>query len=57
MTDTLTETEMTNYRIEKAINIARIVMARRDIHLSDGETRLIESTAQSAREVEAAGWQ
>jgi UDP-N-acetylglucosamine diphosphorylase/glucosamine-1-phosphate N-acetyltransferase len=53
----LTEAEMTNYRIEKAISIARIVMARRDIHLSDAEVRLLKTAAERALQVEAAGWQ
>lgn len=52
----LTDAGMTHYRIEKAINIARTVMARRDVHLSDAEKGLIEYVAKAAREVEAAGW-
>lgn len=53
----LTEAEMTNYRVEKALNIARIVMARRDVHLSDAEAALLKSAADQAGQVEAAGWQ
>ena len=52
----LTDAGMTHYRIEKAINIARTVMARRDVNLSDAEKGLIEYVAKAAREVEAAGW-
>jgi len=52
----LTEAGLTNYRIDKAIEIARLVMARRDVHLSDAEARLLVRTAEQAREVEAAGW-
>ena len=48
---------MTNYRVEKALNIARIVMARRDVHLSDAEAALLKSAADQAGQVEAAGWQ
>lgn len=53
----LTEAGMTNYRLEKAIHIARIVMARRDVYLSDAEVTLLQRTAELARNVEAAGWE
>jgi UDP-N-acetylglucosamine diphosphorylase / glucose-1-phosphate thymidylyltransferase / UDP-N-acetylgalactosamine diphosphorylase / glucosamine-1-phosphate N-acetyltransferase / galactosamine-1-phosphate N-acetyltransferase len=53
----VTDEEMTNYRVEKAINIARVVMARRDVHLSEAEVRLLRNAAERAREIEAAGWQ
>ncbi|MFQ5805067.1 MAG: putative sugar nucleotidyl transferase [Phycisphaerae bacterium] len=52
----LTDEGMTTYRVDKAIDIARIVMGRRDRHLSNAEVRLFEVTAKLAREVEAAGW-
>jgi UDP-N-acetylglucosamine diphosphorylase/glucosamine-1-phosphate N-acetyltransferase len=52
----LTTEGMTAYQIEKAIRIARTVMARRDVHLTDAEVRLLEHACQLAREVEAAGW-
>lgn len=52
----LTTEGMTAYLIEKAIRIARTVMARRDVHLTDAEVRLLECSCQQAREVEAAGW-
>lgn len=52
----LTDDGVTTYRIEKAIDIARIVMGRRERHLSDAEVQLLETTAKVARGVEAAGW-
>ena len=53
----LTDAGMTNYRVEKAIQIARLVMARRDVHLSDSEVELLKRAAELARQVEAAGWE
>jgi len=53
----LTDEGLTNYRLDKALRIARIVMTRRDQHLSDAEAALIERTADLAREAEADGWQ
>lgn len=52
----LTDDGMTHYQIEKAIRIARIVMARRDVHLTDAEARLMQATCTLARQIEAAGW-
>lgn len=52
----LTGDGMTHYRTEKAVQIARVVMARRDVHLSEAEIRLLELTAELARETEVAGW-
>ena len=52
----LTDAGMTAYRIEKAVHIARIVMARRETELTHAEEELLVETARSAREVEAAGW-
>lgn len=53
----LTDEGMTNYRVDKAIDLARIVMAQRERHFSDAEARLLQTTAELAREVEAAGWE
>jgi UDP-N-acetylglucosamine diphosphorylase/glucosamine-1-phosphate N-acetyltransferase len=53
----LTEAGLTNYRFEKAIVIARTVMARRDVHLGEADVRLLEQTLALARQVEVAGWQ
>jgi len=52
----LTDEGMTAYRIEKAVNLASTVMARRDMWLSDAERRLLERVAVESREVESAGW-
>lgn len=52
----LTEAGMTKYRIDKAIDIARAVMLRRERCLGDAEARLLAATAELAREVESAGW-
>ncbi len=52
----LTDAGMMPYRVEKAIHIARTVMGRRDVELSEHERALLETTAAEAREVEAAGW-
>lgn len=43
-------------RVDKAIDIARTVMSRRDLELSDAERRLFEQTADLARKIECAGW-
>jgi len=53
----LTDEGLTKYRLDKAIHIARIVMARRDRHLSEADERLLAFVSQTAPEVEAAGWQ
>lgn len=52
----LSDAGLTSYRVEKAVQIARVVMGRREIELSDAEQRLLEQTAETARTVEAAGW-
>jgi UDP-N-acetylglucosamine diphosphorylase / glucose-1-phosphate thymidylyltransferase / UDP-N-acetylgalactosamine diphosphorylase / glucosamine-1-phosphate N-acetyltransferase / galactosamine-1-phosphate N-acetyltransferase len=52
----LTEAGMTAYRVEKALDIARIVMARRDRELSLAESELLCAVARDARQVEEAGW-
>jgi UDP-N-acetylglucosamine diphosphorylase/glucosamine-1-phosphate N-acetyltransferase len=52
----LTDAGMTPYRIEKAIEIARIVMGRRDIELTSIDEKLLETTAALAAQAEATGW-
>jgi UDP-N-acetylglucosamine diphosphorylase / glucose-1-phosphate thymidylyltransferase / UDP-N-acetylgalactosamine diphosphorylase / glucosamine-1-phosphate N-acetyltransferase / galactosamine-1-phosphate N-acetyltransferase len=52
----LTDAGMTSYRVDKAIQIARTVMGRRDMELTPTEEQLLRETAATAREVEAAGW-
>ncbi len=52
----LTDAGMTEYRVDKAVHIARTVMGRRDVTLSPAEQRLLEDVAGAARAVEAAGW-
>jgi len=52
----LTNDGLTAYRVDKAVNIARIVMARREYCLSNAEEGLLEQSAELARKVEAAGW-
>jgi UDP-N-acetylglucosamine diphosphorylase/glucosamine-1-phosphate N-acetyltransferase len=52
----LTDEGMTGYRVEKAVQIARTVMLRREVCLSDDERQLIEHVAEAARQIEAAGW-
>jgi UDP-N-acetylglucosamine diphosphorylase/glucosamine-1-phosphate N-acetyltransferase len=52
----LTDEGMTSYRVEKAVQIARTVMLRRDVCLSDEERQLLEQVAQVARQIESAGW-
>ncbi|MCK4343531.1 MAG: hypothetical protein KAY37_17595 [Phycisphaerae bacterium] len=53
----LTDAGLTLCRMEKAIQIARTVMDRRDMELSEAERRLLEQTAELAPQVEAAGWE
>lgn len=52
----LTDDGLESYRIDKAIDIARIVMGRRDIELEEPERSLIEQVAARAREVEEDLW-
>jgi UDP-N-acetylglucosamine diphosphorylase/glucosamine-1-phosphate N-acetyltransferase len=52
----LTDKEMVAYEIEKALSIARIVMARRGVDLTPAEAALLRAVAHEARAVEAAGW-
>ncbi len=53
----LTDDGLTAYRVDKALDIARTVMARREQELSEPLARLLEHVAQAARTIEAAGWQ
>ncbi len=43
-------------RTDKAVEIARAVMGRRDITLSADEEQLLRRVAEAARQVEAPGW-
>jgi UDP-N-acetylglucosamine diphosphorylase/glucosamine-1-phosphate N-acetyltransferase len=52
----LTDEGLTNYRVDKAVQIARTVMSRRDVELSAAEQRLLEHVAAEAQTQEAAGW-
>ena len=52
----LTDAGLAACRVEKAVQIARTVMGRREIELTDADRRLLEWTASAARQVEAAGW-
>lgn len=53
----LTEDGLTRYRLDKAIRIAEIVMARRDVHLTRAEADLLATVEQLAGQIESAGWQ
>ncbi len=53
----LTDDGLTRYRVDKAIDIARAVMARREIHFSDADEALLRQVAEDAFAREAAGWQ
>ncbi len=52
----LTMDGMTHYRVDKAIEIARTVMSRRECDLTDAQAALLRTVADQARAVEAAGW-
>lgn len=52
----LTDSGMDNYRLDKALSIARTVMARRDLELSPLEADLISYVSAAAGDVESAGW-
>ena len=52
----LTDEGLIPYRVDKALQIARIVMGRRDVELGPAERLLLEQVAVRAREVESAGW-
>ncbi|MCH7870675.1 MAG: hypothetical protein IID33_03145 [Planctomycetes bacterium] len=51
----LTSEGMTDFRIDKAIEIARTVMARRKVDLTRDEEELIRQTAELARRIESPG--
>lgn len=53
----LTDAGLTDYRIEKAVHIARTVMLRRDVCLAPAEAELMQRTVELARRIEAAGWE
>ncbi len=52
----LTDAGLVRYRIEKAVEIARTVMARRDVHLSADDEDALRRVSELASSVEAAGW-
>jgi UDP-N-acetylglucosamine diphosphorylase/glucosamine-1-phosphate N-acetyltransferase len=52
----LTDEGLSEYRVEKAVGIARTVMGRRDVELGAAAQALLERVAAEARQVEAAGW-
>jgi len=52
----LTDNGMTAYRFEKAIHIARVVMARREVELTPAEERVLRQVVEQARQIEQAGW-
>ena len=51
----LTSEGMSDFRIDKGIEIARTVMARRGVELSDEEESLIRSVVELARRIESHG--
>ncbi len=53
----LTDIERTHFRLDRAIEIARLVMARRDVEFTSTEQRLFEQVAALAPDVERAGWE
>lgn len=53
----LTDAGMTHYEVEKALRIARIVMGRRNVTMSEAEAQLFARVAAEALNVESAGWQ
>jgi hypothetical protein len=52
----LTDEGLATYRPDKAVEIARTVMARRKVTLSPAEAALLAGVPSRARTVEAAGW-
>jgi hypothetical protein len=52
----LTDTGLERCRVDKIVQIARNVMDRRDVELSEAEAGLLEQVAERARDVEDAGW-
>jgi UDP-N-acetylglucosamine diphosphorylase/glucosamine-1-phosphate N-acetyltransferase len=51
-----TDAGMTEYHLDKAVAIARLVMGRRRVELTAAQAALLEEAAREAREVESAGW-
>jgi UDP-N-acetylglucosamine diphosphorylase/glucosamine-1-phosphate N-acetyltransferase len=52
----LTDEGMVRYRTDKTVEIARVVMGRRGVDLTQGEQALLVWSAGQAPRVEAAGW-
>ena len=52
----LTDAGLSEYRIEKALEIATAVMSRRRVALAEDESVLLRHVAIEAREVESSGW-
>jgi UDP-N-acetylglucosamine diphosphorylase/glucosamine-1-phosphate N-acetyltransferase len=52
----LTDNGLTAYRVDKALQIARTVVGRRDVELTPAEEQLLHHVATAARKTEAAGW-
>lgn len=52
----LTDDGLETCRVEKALQIAGVVMGRRDVELTPADRELLELVAYRARQVEAAGW-
>ncbi len=53
----LTDDGLTDCRVEKAVQIARTVMGRREVVLGSAEARLLAEVAPAARAIESAGWE
>lgn len=52
----LTEGELKRSRVEKIIEIARVVMARRKVDLDADEAALLTTAARFAQQIEVVGW-
>ncbi len=53
----LTDAGLTRFRTDRAIDIARTVMGRRNVELTAEECALFEAIVAEAREIEGAGWE
>lgn len=53
----LTDAGLTRFRTDRAIDIARTVMGRRNVELTAEECALFEAIVAEAREIESAGWE
>lgn len=53
----LTDDGVVQTRLDKIIQIARVVMSRREVDMTASEEKLLEDTARQAREIERAGWE